>query len=123
MRIAFALIAALAFAPASLAGDAEAGKSVFAKCAQCHSVGAEAKNRIGPLLNGVAGRAPAAVPEFNYSQAMKDFAAANPVWTDELLSQYLENPKAVVPGGKMAFIGLKKPEDRDNVIAYLKANP
>lgn len=124
MRRVLALFASAAlFAPAALAGDAEAGKTVFAKCAVCHTVGPDAKNKIGPHLNGVIGRVPGTLPDFNFSTAMKDYGSANGAWTEAMLQAYLENPKQVVPGGKMAFIGLKKPEERDNVIAYLQANP
>lgn len=123
MRFVFAVAAALLVLPASAAGDAEAGKTVFAKCAACHTIGPDAKNKIGPVLNGVVGRVPGSLADFNYSQAMRDFGTANGAWTEETIGKYLENPKETVPGNKMAFIGLKKPEDRDNVIAFLKANP
>jgi cytochrome c len=71
----------------------------------------------------VIGRVPGTLADFNYSTAMQDYGAANGAWTEAAIATYLENPKAVIPGNKMAFIGLKKPEDRDNVIAYLKTNP
>ena len=123
-------LAPAAFAPAAFANDPapgsaeEAGKKVFIKCAVCHAVGPDAKNKVGPVLNGVVGSVPGTTPaDFNYSQAMKDFGVANPAWTDDLLDQYLESPQKVVKGTKMAFAGLKKPEDRANVIAYLKSNP
>jgi cytochrome c len=123
MRLMLMAAASVLLVGMSHAADVDKGKSQFAKCGMCHAVGPDAKNKIGPQLNGVVGRTIAAVPEFSYSQSMKDLAAANPVWTEDLLDQYLENPKALVPGGKMAFAGLKKPEDRQNVIAYLKTNP
>ena len=129
MRHSVLLAALLALAPAALAEDAaetpEAlGQKVFVKCAVCHAVGPDAKNKVGPVLNGVVGSVPGTTPaDFNYSQAMKDFGVANPAWTEELLNTYLEAPAKVVKGTKMAFAGLKKPEDRANVIAYLKSNP
>jgi cytochrome c len=124
MRIAV-LAAVLALTtPAAMAGELEdAGKAVFAKCATCHAVGPDAKNKVGPVLNGIVGRAPATMADFNYSQAMKDFGAANPVWTEQVLDTYLTKPMEMVKGTKMAFAGLPKAEDRAAVIAYLKSNP
>lgn len=113
----FTAAAALA-GPALAEGDAAAGEKVFNKCKACHTV-EEGKNRVGPSLYNVIGRAPASVEGFNYSKAMAEFAAGH-VWDDETLSAYLEAPKDVVKGTKMAFVGLKKPEDRADVIAYLK---
>lgn len=106
----------LAFAlPARADGDAAAGKIVFNKCAICHTVD-PAKKGIGPTLFGVVGRKSASVEGFSYSEAMKN---ANKTWDAATLDQYLTNPKAMVPGTKMVFPGLPKPEDRANVIAYL----
>jgi cytochrome c2 len=113
----FAAVAALA-GPALAEGDAAAGEKVFNKCKACHTVEA-GKNRVGPTLYDIIGKAPASVEGFRYSKAMEEFAADH-VWDDETLSAYLEAPKDVVKGTKMAFVGLKKAEDRADVIAYLK---
>ena len=112
--------AAVALAGPTLAqdGDAAAGQKVFNKCKACHTVEA-GKNRVGPSLHDIVGRAPASVDGFKYSKAMEEFASSH-TWDEQTLSDYLESPKAVVPGTKMAFVGLKKEEDRANVIAYLK---
>ena len=115
--ITFTAAAALT-GPALAEGDAAAGEKVFNKCKACHTV-EEGKNRVGPSLFNIIGRQPAAVEGFRYSKAMADFAAGH-VWDEETLSAYLEAPKDVVNGTKMAFVGLKNPEDRDDVIAYLK---
>lgn len=96
------------------AGDAAAGEKVFGKCKACHKI--DGSNAVGPHLNGVVNRATGTVEGFAYSDAMK---AHGGEWTPENLFAYLESPKDVVPGNKMAFAGLKKPEDRANVIAYL----
>ncbi|MGD0635615.1 MAG: cytochrome c family protein [Beijerinckiaceae bacterium] len=96
-------------------GDAALGKSVFNKCAICHTID-PAKKGIGPTLFGVVGRHSASVAGFSYSEAMK---AANKTWDAATLDVYLTDPKALVPGTKMVFPGLPKPEDRANVIAYL----
>ncbi len=95
--------------------DVAAGEKLFRRCAACHKL-EEGKNAIGPSLWGVVGRPVASIEGFNYSDAMK---AHGGQWTPENLLQYLENPKAIVPGTKMAFAGLKDPQDRINVIAYL----
>jgi len=96
------------------AGDATAGEKVFGKCKACHKV--DGNNATGPHLNGVVNRPTGSVEGFAYSDAMKSHGGD---WTPENLFAYLESPKDVVPGNKMAFAGLKKPEDRANVIAYL----
>jgi cytochrome c len=111
--IALAMLAAAA-APAS-AGDPAAGQKVFAKCKACHEV-ASATNKVGPTLKGMFGRTAGTVEGFAYSTAMKDSGI---VWDEAALKPYLADPKAAIPGTKMAFAGLKKPEDIDNVIAYL----
>jgi cytochrome c2 len=102
--------------------DAAAGEKLFRRCAACHKV-EEGKNGIGPSLWGVVGRPVASLEGFDYSPAMQ---AHGGDWTPENLAAYLENPKAVVPGTKMAFAGLKDLQDRIDVIAYLNqhaANP
>lgn len=104
---------------ASVAGDAEAGKGVFRKCQACHAVGENAKNKIGPELNGIVGEKVAAVEGYSFSGALTEYAAAHPTWTVEELTAWLTDPKGTVPGTKMSFPGLKKPEDVANIIAYL----
>ncbi len=96
-------------------GDAAAGKVVFAKCAPCHSV-KDGENKIGPSLYGVVGRPSHSIAGFNYSEPMK---AYDVTWDAPTLDKYLVDPRAVVPGTRMIFIGLKKDEDRANVISYL----
>lgn len=118
LALALAAIAVLGGAPAFAAGDAEAGKKVFNKCKACHTLEV-GKNRIGPSLHGIIGRESGKAEGFKYSDAMMN---AGVTWSDENLSKYLENPKEFVPGNKMAFVGLKKDDDRADVIAYLKAN-
>ena len=105
--------AAAAMAPA---GDAEAGKKVFRKCKACH-VADEEKNRVGPHLVGVVGRAVAGADGFRYSDALSGLGGN---WTRETLDSFLADPKGYAPGNKMTFAGLKKADDRANVIAYLE---
>jgi cytochrome c len=101
-------------------GSAENGEDVFKKCRACHDVGPDAKNKVGPQLNGIIGRKSGTVDGFNYSDANKEAGSKGLVWSEEELFKYLENPMAYMPKNKMAFAGLKDPQDRKDVIAYLK---
>ena len=103
------------FAQAGLAADPVAGKTVFGKCALCHTVD-PAKKNIGPTLFGVVGRHSASVEGYTYSPAMK---AIDKTWDEATLEVYLTKPQDFVPGTKMTFAGLPNPEDRANLIAYL----
>ena len=115
-----AAIAAVVAAPtlALADGDAKAGAKVFRKCAACH-VATEAKNKVGPHLLDIIDRPMASVEGYKYSKAMVEHATEVPTWTVEALEAYLRNPRGVVKGTKMAFAGLKKDKDVENVIAYL----
>ena len=118
-----ALASAVLFAaPAHAAGDAAAGEKVFAQCKACHE-NEKGVNKVGPTLKGVVGRKAASVEGYKYSEAMVKKGAEGVVWDEATLTEYLPNPKAFVPGTKMAFGGLKKPEDVANIIAYLAAHP
>lgn len=111
-------VASIAAMPAAaMAADAEAGKSVFNKCKACHQIGAAAKNAVGPALTGVIGRKAGAAEGFNYSDAMKN---SGKTWDEATFKAYIADPKAVVPGNKMVFMGLKDPADIDNLTEYLK---
>lgn len=100
--------------------DAAAGAKAAKVCAACHNFDAAGTNKVGPGLWGVVGRKPASHPGFTYSAGMTDFAGSHDAWTDEMLDAYLADPKKEVPGNKMAFAGLKKPDVRADVIAYLR---
>ena len=110
----------LAITPAYAEGDAEKGKKVFNKCKVCHMVGENAKKRVGPPLNDIIGAKAGAQEGYKYSKAMEKAGEDGLVWDDEKLDTYLKKPRDVVPKTKMAFPGLKKDDDRANVIAYLK---
>jgi cytochrome c len=107
------------FATLLASADAAAGAAVFKKCGACHKL--DGSDGVGPHLNGVVGRAKGAVDGFSYSEAMA--AVASESWTPENLNGFLTNPKQYLPGTKMAFPGLPKPEDRANVVAYLTSVP
>ncbi len=98
------------------AGDPAKGQKVFVRCQACHVVN-QPQNRVGPTLQGLFGRKAGSVEGFKYSDANKNSGV---VWDEATLDQYLTDPKAYMPGNKMAFPGLKKPDERADVIAYLK---
>jgi cytochrome c len=97
------------------AADIAAGQAVFNRCKICHAIEA-GKNMVGPSLHGIVGRKAGAADNFVYSEAMK---GSGIVWDDDTLTKYLRDPKAVVPGGKMAFPGLKDDNQIADLLAYL----
>lgn len=99
--------------------DPEKGKKQFMKCAACHAAD-KPQNKVGPHLIAVVGRKAGSVDGYAYSNDLKTMGEANTLWDEALLDKYLENPKAVAPKGKMSFGGIKKFEDRADLIAYLK---
>lgn len=105
------------FAPILAAADVAKGANVFKKCGACHKTEAGA-NGTGPSLHNVVGRDVASEPGFAYSAAMQ---AVEGTWTPEHLQEFLTNPKGVVPGTTMGFAGLKKIEERADVIAYIQS--
>jgi len=110
-----ALVAIPAVAAAE--GDVALGQKVFLKCKACHQIGENAKNAVGPELNGLFGRHSGAVEGYKYTDANKNSGI---VWDETVFREYIHNPKAKVPGTKMAFPGLKNDADIDNLIAYIK---
>ncbi len=98
-----------------------AGEKVFKKCSACHQVGEGATNRVGPVLNGVMGRAAGAVEGFKYSDALQTMATDGLVWTDDTITAFLANPRGFMKGTKMSFAGLKKDEDLAAISAYLSS--
>ncbi|MBZ9708555.1 cytochrome c family protein [Mesorhizobium sp. ESP7-2] len=98
-------------------GNAEAGAVVFKRCMACHQVGPDAKNGVGPVLNGVVGRTAGVYPGYSYSAANKNSGLT---WDEPTLTTYLRAPRKLVPGTKMTFAGLSKDQEIADVIAYLK---
>jgi len=97
-------------------GDAASGEKIFARCKACHAI-EQGKNRVGPSLYGIIGRHSGSLEGYNYSDAMKN---SNLTWDDKTLDTYLTSPRDLVHGTRMVFPGLKKEQDRQDVIAYLK---
>ncbi len=108
--------------PALAEGDAAKGEKVFNTCKACHDID-KGVNKVGPTLKGIVGRAASSIADYKYSEAMIAKGAEGLIWTEENLAAYLPNPKAFVPKTKMAFAGVKKPEQVADLIAYLKAHP
>jgi cytochrome c len=112
-----ALLACFMSSAAAADGDVTAGKTVFARtCQNCHAAEIGV-NKVGPSLWNVVGRAPASVPDFAYSDAMKP---NKDIWTATALDAYLADPRGDIHGVKMFFKGLPEPKDRADVIAYLQ---
>jgi cytochrome c len=103
---------------AQVSGDPESGKQVFMQCMTCHSK-EPGVNKVGPSLHGIIGRHSGMIPGFNYSTANKN---SGKVWTEQELYTYLENPQKEVPGTYMTYTGVKDPQKRADVIAYLQEN-
>jgi len=98
-------------------GNADAGALIFKRCMACHAVGPDAKNGVGPVLNGVVGRAAGTYPGYNYSAANKNSGLT---WDEPTLTTYLHAPRKLVPGTKMTFAGLSEDQEIADVIAYLR---
>jgi cytochrome c len=99
------------------AQDAAAGEAVFRQCRACHAVGPDARNLVGPVLNGLKGRKSGTIEGYSYSEANKNSGIT---WSEASFKEYIANPIAKIPGTKMVFIGVKNEKDIANLWAYLK---
>ena len=99
------------------AQDLAAGATSYKKCAPCHDVGPTAKNKVGPLLNGLEGRKSGTIPGYNYSDANK---ASGITWNEASFLDYIKDPKAKIPNTKMVFAGIKNETEAKALWAYLK---
>lgn len=100
----------------ALAQDVANGEDVFKKCRACHQIGENAKNGVGPNLNGVIGRKAGTIEGFAYSEANK---SSGVTWDAETFLKYIKDPKAAMPGNKMAFAGVKDEQDAKDLLAYI----
>ncbi len=116
LSVLVASVIAVASHSAAAEGDLASGEKLFKRCKACHSLEA-GKKKVGPSLAGVFGRTAGTLEGFKFSKAM---IASEVVWDEETIDQYLEKPKTFIPKNKMAFPGFKKPEQRADIIAYLK---
>ena len=120
MKSKFALLASLAIALGvsgqASAQDLAAGERSFLKCKPCHQVGETAKNTVGPVLNGIIGRHSGTYEGYNYSDANKNSGLT---WDEATFKEYIKNPKAKIPGTKMAFAGINSENEINNLYAYL----
>ena len=99
------------------AQDAASGEKIFVQCKACHQIGENAKNAVGPVLNGLFGRKSGTIEGFSYSSANKNSGIT---WDEATFREYIKDPKAKIPGTKMIFPGLKDPKQIDDIVAYLK---
>jgi cytochrome c len=113
---ALVIIASSAAVSAALAQDAAAGKTSFNKCLACHAIGEGAKNKVGPELNGLDGRKSGTAEGYNYSDANKNSGIT---WNEAQFKEYIKDPKAKVPGTKMAFAGIKNEKEINDLWAYV----
>ena len=95
-------------------GDPAKGEEIYKRCQGCHSID---RNRVGPMHKGLFGRTAGTVPGFLYSDAMKNSGI---VWSEQTLDQFLQGPRKMVPGTKMTYAGVPDPQERADLIAYLK---
>jgi len=106
----------LACAGPASAQDIDAGQASFRKCDPCHEVGADAKNKLGPKLNGLDGRKAGTIDNFNYTDANKN---SDIVWSEATFRDYIRDPRAKIPGTKMLFAGVKNEKEIGDLWAYL----
>jgi cytochrome c len=117
MRVALvAAVGLVVSTGAALAQDVAAGETSFRKCAPCHSIGPDAANKVGPVLNGLNGRPAGSVDGFNYSDANK---GSGITWGEAVFKEYIKDPRAKVPGTKMVFAGIKSEKELGDLWSYV----
>ena len=109
-------LASAAASSAALAQDVAAGKTSFNKCLACHAVGEGAKNKVGPVLNGLTGRKSGTVEGYSYTEANKNSGIT---WDEAAFKDYIKDPKAKSPGTKMVFAGIKNEQEASDLWAFL----
>jgi cytochrome c len=113
---ALAIVTSFATASTALAQDVAAGETSFKKCLACHAIGEGANNKVGPELNGLDGRHSGSAPAYSYSDANKNSGIT---WNKEQFLEYIKDPKAKIPGTKMAFAGIKNEKEAGDLWAYI----
>jgi cytochrome c len=116
-KLLVAAVISIAGVGTAAAQDLTAGANSYKKCAPCHDVGPTAKNKVGPVLNGLDGRKSGTIAGYNYSDANK---ASGITWNEESFLDYIKDPKAKIPSTKMAFAGIKNETEAKALWAYLK---
>lgn len=115
------LVLAASSSAAAELGDVQRGADLFGECATCHQIGQGAEHRIGPHLNGVFGRRLGGLEDYTrYSPGLTRAGVDGVTWTAETLDAYIQNPRALVTGTRMSYPGMRSPEDRADLIAYLR---
>jgi len=114
MGMAFWLVAT---AGTALGQDVAAGEISFKKCLPCHAVGIDARNKVGPVLNGLNGRKSGTIAGYSYTAQNKDSGIT---WNDAAFAEYIRDPRARIPGTKMIFAGIKNEREIADLWAYLK---
>ena len=116
-KVVIAMAVLVVSAGVAVAQDVTAGATAFKKCVSCHDVGPTAKNKVGPVLNGIDARKSGTVAGYNYSDANK---GSGITWNQETFLDYIKDPKAKIPNTKMVFAGIKNEAEAKNLWAYLK---
>lgn len=116
-RLLIAVLSIAASSGAALAQNVEAGEASFRKCAPCHSVGEDATNKVGPVLNGLDGRKAGGVEGYGYSDANKNSGIT---WEEATFKEYIRDPRAKVPGTKMIFAGIKSDKELTDLWSHVK---
>ena len=114
--ILLAAVAATGYFSAAQAQDLAAGEQSFKKCLPCHAVGEGAKNKVGPILNGIDGRKSGTFHDYSYSDANKNSGIT---WNKDVFLEYIRDPRAKIPGTKMVFAGIKNEKEAADLWAYL----
>ena len=117
-RLAIVAVAVAMMTQAAQAQDVAAGENSFKKCLPCHAIGEAAKNKVGPVLNGLDGRHSGNVEGYSYSEANKKSGIT---WDKATFLDYIKDPRAKIPGTKMVFAGIKNEKEAENLWAYLNS--
>ena len=118
LSVLVALTSMTAATSSALAQDAAAGKTSFNKCLACHAIGEGAKNKVGPVLNGLDGRKSGSVEGYSYSDANKNSGIT---WGKDVFLEYIKDPKGKIPGTKMVFAGIKNEKEANDLWAYVSS--